>query len=98
MKVLLSLILLVFMLLVNASDVSMSSNIEHYLMDDKSMSMSSVEHLSECDDTTCAQCLTIDKKVVFLDRYISQSLSAVFIFDTFYASFTSKVNTPPPIV
>ncbi|MBW5290894.1 MAG: hypothetical protein Rsou_1029 [Candidatus Ruthia sp. Asou_11_S2] len=83
------------MSLASASDVSMFSNIEHCSMDDKSMNMSTVGHLSGCSDTTCAQYLTIDKKVVFLERYIPQSLSVVFIFNTLYASFTSKVNTPP---
>ncbi|WP_281064649.1 hypothetical protein [Abyssogena phaseoliformis symbiont] len=41
----LSLVLLVFMSL--AGDVSMSDNIEYCSVDDKSMNMSAVEHLSE---------------------------------------------------
>ncbi len=98
MKVLSLLIFLVFMSLVNASDVSAFGSVEHCSMDGKSMSMSTVERLSGCNNTDCVQCLIVDKKVVFLGYYIPQPLSVVFIFDTFYASFTSKVNTPPPIV
>ncbi len=98
MKFLLSLFFLVFMSLVNANDIAVSSGIEHCSLDSKSMNMSVEEHLSGCCDTVCAQHLSIDKKVVISERVIPQSLSVAFISNTFYTSFSSKVILPPPIV
>jgi hypothetical protein len=98
MKVLLSLFFLAFMSLVNANDIIASSSVEHCSLDSKSMNMSVEAHLSGCCDTVCAQHLSIDKKVVISEKYIPQSLSVVFIFNTFYTSFSSKMILPPPIV
>ncbi len=86
------------MSLANANNIVVSNGSKHCSLDSKSMNMSIEEHLSECYDTVCAQHLSIDKKVVISEKVIPQSLLVVFIFNTFYTSFSSKMILPPPIV
>ncbi len=98
MKVFLSLFFLVFMALANASDVVVSSGIEHCSLGSQSMNMSVEQHLSGCCDTVCVQHFSIDKKVVISQKVISQSFLVTSIVNTFYTSFSSKRVLPPPIV